>query len=650
MSASRHVYLRTLPIPEARERVRQAMKQILPHPPQERVQVSQAAGRITAAAQYAQYSAPTYHSAAMDGVALRAEATFPAREGQPVTLQFAQDFVWINTGEPLPENMDAVVMIEHVQQLDQETISLEQPVFPWQHVRRMGEDIVATELLLAQNHVLSAYDLGVLLSAGVWEVDVLSRPHIHFMPTGDEILDYLQQPEPASGQVIESNSLVLGNLASSWGCNTSRETPVADNLEDLQQALQRALDSEADIIVISAGSSSGSRDYTRTLIEQFGQVLVHGIAAMPGKPSLVGIAQNKLIIGAPGYPVSAVVCFEQLVKPLLQDIWGLRPPPRPKAQVQLTRKVPSKLGQDEFLRLSIGRVQDKLVGTPLSRGAGLITSLCRAQGLGKIPADSEGLTAGSTLDVELLVSREELEKVLICVGSHDNILDLLANELMGLPEPIKLASTHLGSMGGISALKNTSTHIAGMHLFDPDSQDYNLPFLQKYLPDQDLLVVNLAVRQQGFILHRNNPKQIKGFQDLTRKDVRFINRQRGAGTRILLDHHLRQEGINPEQIQGYQQEEYTHMATAINVLNQAADCALGIYAAARALGLDFLPLTRERYDLVLPTAWRREPRIKMLLELLQNPDLHSKIEKLGGYETRLTGRIMEPGQGLQARD
>lgn len=647
MHTSRNIYLRTMPIEEAVRQTCDQLKQVLPRPLLETVPAFEAAGRITARPVYARYSSPTFHSAAMDGVALRAKDTFQAREGEPVALKLHQDFIWVNTGDPMPEGLDAVAMIEHVQQLDQETIHLEQAIFPWQHVRRIGEDIVATELILPQNHILGAYDLGALLNAGIWDIEVLARPHIHFIPTGDEVLDFMDRPEPGPGQVVESNSQVLGSLARSWGCTVSRQRPVPDRLQELQQAMQEALSGAADIIVIGAGSSSGSKDFTRKTMQDCGQVLVHGIAAMPGKPSLLGLAGKKLLVGAPGYPVSAVICFEQLLKPILQNIWGLRIPQRPQINVELTRKMPSKLGQDEFLRLSIGRVEDKWVGTPLGRGAGLITSLCKAQGLAKIPADSEGVSAGSELSTELLVPREELDRVLICVGSHDNILDLLANELMGQKEPISLASTHVGSMAGITALQNRSAHMAGMHLFDPASGDYNFPFLQKYLPELQLLVINLAIRQQGFILPRGNPKQITGFKDLTRGDLRFINRQRAAGTRILLDHHLRKENLDPAKIQGYQNEEYTHMAVAVNVQNGAADCGLGIYAAAKALDLDFLPLTKERYDLVLPVAGSREPKQKALLQLLNSKDLQNKILALGGYETTLTGKTMQPGQGLK---
>ena len=312
----------------------------------------------------------------------------------------------------------------------------------------------------------------------------------------------------------------------------------------------------------------------------------------------------------------------------------------------MTRDVPSKLGQEEFLRVCIGRVGDRLIGTPLPRGAGMITSMTKAQGICRIPADSEGQKAGQPVPMELLVPEEILDQILVCIGSHDNTLDLLTNGLMGLDEPITLASTHVGSMSGLMALKKGTAHCAGCHLYDPETQDYNFPFLQRYVPDLDLVVINLAIRHQGFIVARDNPKAVNSIQDLKRQDVRFINRQRGAGTRILLDDHLKRAGIQPEEISGYDQEEFTHMAVAVNVQSGAVDCGMGIFAAAKALNLGFVPLAKERYDLIIPREHLADPKIKSVLDMLNQDDFKKTIRDLGGYETDLTGKTMAPGQGL----
>jgi putative molybdopterin biosynthesis protein len=541
--------------------------------------------------------------------------------------------------------MDGVLMIEKVVREDDEAIEIETPVFPMQHVRRIGEDIVATELLLPQNRLLSPYDVGGLLSAGIWEVSVWERLRMDFIPTGDEVLDFTLRPSPKPGQVIESNSQVFAGLAAAQGCQFTRVDPVPDNEEALTAAVRAAVDGPAHVVVVGAGSSAGSKDFSRSIIERLGRVLVHGIDVMPGKPSILGVIEGKLVVGAPGYPVSAVVCFEELLVPLLCWLARRTPPARPGVEVELSRKLPSKLGTEELVRLAIGRVGEKYVATPLGRGAGLLTTLIRAQGVTRIPADSEGVEAGSVVRAELLVPEAELDQTLVVVGSHDNIIDVLGNELMGLSRPVRISSSHVGSMGGLTALKSRSALMAGTHLFDEASGDFNFPFFRKYLPGLNVSCVNLAVRHQGLIVAKGNPLGIRGVQDLARPEVRFINRQRGAGTRILLDHHLKQAGIDPREVQGNEKAEFTHMAGAVNVLTGTASCGLGIFAAARALGLDFVPLARERYDLAfLPEL--ADWKVEMVLELIRSEAFKARIEALGGYETALTGRIMEPGVGL----
>ncbi|MEF2145093.1 MAG: molybdopterin biosynthesis protein [Desulfovibrionaceae bacterium] len=612
----------------------------------ETIPTQDAAGRVTAQSISARCSSPTFHSAAMDGVAVRAERTFAAREDAPLALRLGEDYLPVNTGHSIPADKDAVIMIENIVQVDPQTIRIEAPVFPWSNVRRIGEDIVATELLLPQNRTLSAYDVGALLSAGIWEVTVHERLKIAFLPTGDEVLGYATGPTPKAGQVIESNSQVFAALARQWGAVPLVGAIVPDDEEALTLAVQAALNSEAQIIVVGAGSSAGSRDYTKKVFEKLGQILCHGITVMPGKPTLLAHAEGKLLVGAPGYPVSAVICFEDVLAPIVAWLSRTTLPERRKLPARLIRRTPSRLGLEEVVRLAVGRVNDQLLAAPLARGAGMITTLTKAQAITRIPPSSDGVEADDMVLVELLVPESELSDVLIHVGSHDNTLDLLANELMGLPHPLRLTSSHVGSMGGINALKTGATLFAGVHLFDPETGDFNFPFLKRYLPDIQVNVVNLAIRHQGLIVAPGNPKNITGVQDLARADISFINRQRGAGTRILLDHHLKVAGISPDDVRGYGQEEFTHMAVAVNVLTGSADCGLGIHAAAKALGLDFVPLARERYDLIFSVELADDPRILSLLRLIRGQDFQDKVNALGGYETALTGKLMQPGMGL----
>ncbi len=642
---NRSIYLNTVTIEEALHKIKNAINPVKAMG-SETVPAENAAFRVTAEPIWARYSSPTFHSAAMDGVAIKAEKTFQAREGNPVSLIKGKDYKEVNTGNAMPVDTDCVVMVEKIVQQDSETILVEYPAFPWQNVRRVGEDIVATELLIPQNHELSPYDIGALLSAGIWDVKVRSKVRLHIIPTGNEVLDFTVKPEPRPGQVVESNSQILMSMARQWQCEADRTPPVPDDQAKLRKALQSALDSPAQIIVIGAGSSAGTKDYTKAIMEESGTVLVHGIKAMPGKPTLIGFAGNKIIIGAPGYPVSSVVCFEQIIRPLVYWLSGRHQPSPEMIDARLTRKVPSRPGMEEFLRLSVGRIDDAYVATPLSRGAGMITTMTRAQGITRISQDLEGLAMDKTIRVQLLKPKKELERVLVIVGSHDNTIDLLANELMGIENPVHLASTHVGSMGGITAVKTRSAHIAGMHLFDPEKNDYNFPFLEKYAPGLKYRLINLAVRHQGFIVPAGNPENIRTVHDIARKDITFVNRQRGAGTRILLDHHLQQAGISPSSVNGYDNEEFTHMSVAVNVLSGSASCGLGIMAAARALNLDFVPLARERYDLLIPDYCFDDPKVQILLNMVLTSRVREKISAMGGYEVELTGKEMQPGQGI----
>lgn len=649
--AKRNIYLKTI-LPEEAVRLAQEVLDKNALLSTKTLPAHEAAGRVTAAPIYARYSSPTFHAAAMDGIAVKAESTFLAREDAPTRLRQGEEFQFVNTGNPLPDKMNAVIMIENIVQQDEGSVLIDAPAFPWQNVRRIGEDIVATELLIPQNRELTPCDIGALLSAGIYAIEVKENVKAVFLPTGDEVLNFLDKPEPQAGQVIESNSQVFKAYADAWGINGTWKAPIPDDEKTLRKAVMAALQEGNHIVIVGAGSSAGSKDYSKRVFASIGKVLVHGISVMPGKPTLVAVTDERsgcpgrLLIGAPGYPVSAVVCYEKVLGPIISWLQGTSLPEPVMAEVTLARKTPSRPGMREALRLAAGRIGDRIVAAPLARSAGMITTMTKAQAVAYIPEEVEGIEEGESIHAELLVPKADLDRVLVHVGSHDNTLDLLANELMGLTTPLRLVSSHAGSMGGLTALKSGSALFAGAHLFDPESGDFNFPFIKRYLTDIDVTVINLAIRHQGLIVGKGNPLGITGVDDLVRDDVLFINRQRGAGTRILLDHHLNKANINPRTIQGYGNEEFTHMAVAVNVLTQAASCGLGIYAAAKALDLGFVPLAHERYDLIIPTAHMEDVRIQTLIDLIRSDDVKKQISELGGYEIDLTGQTMQPGTGL----
>ena len=610
----------------------------------ERVPSVEAAGRVTAAPVFARFSSPTFHSAAMDGIAVRAERTFGATQESPLQLGLESEALWINTGQPMPPDTDAVIMVENIHQVDQQKVEIQAAAFPWQHVRKVGEDIVATELLLPQNHRINAYDVGALLAAGVSELQVKRQPQVLVIPTGDELVDAdeLRHNEAVpAGEIVEFNSWVLVNLVRQWGGLCDRHPILPDDPERLRQVLLKAAAGNYDLVIVNAGSSAGSEDHTANLIDELGKVLVHGVAIMPGKPTVLGEIQGKPVVGNPGYPVSAVISMEQFVRPLLCRMQGQDEPVPEQVEAYPSQKIPSKLGVEEFLRVNLGRVGDRVVATPLPRGAGSITSLTQATGFLRIPETVEGVTDSELHPVTLLTSRQGVERTLVVVGSHDMTLDLIANLLKTRDPQVNLASSNVGSLGGLLALRKGNAHLAGSHLLDTESGAYNISYIDRYLPGVEVYLVNLVHREQGLLVAPGNPKGIKGLEDLSLGSVRFVNRQTGSGTRILLDWRLAQLGLDPTQINGYEREEYTHMAVAVDVLSGSADVGMGIHAAAQALGLDFIPVTTERYDLVIPAAHHNNPLVQGLLEVVATQEFKDQVMAMGGYDVRETGRIIE---------
>ncbi|MBW1954663.1 MAG: molybdopterin biosynthesis protein [Deltaproteobacteria bacterium] len=641
MKKDRNVYLQMKTLQEAKE-ILFGMLTWPKTPRQEAVATPEAVGRVLAEAVFARISSPDAHLAAMDGVAVEAEKTYGASETAPRELIIGKEAFYVNTGHILPPGTNAVIMIERIREAGQDRIVIESPAFPFQHVRKVGEDIVATELLFPQNHVVTPYCVGALLSGGVFRVPVKPRPKVMIIPTGSELVDWRTTPLESirPGQVLETNSYVLGSLIEHWGGTFVRHEMLKDDVEAIRQAVADGTRGDFDMVLIGGGSSAGSEDFSRRVIADLGDVRVHGVTIMPGKPVVIGTVNEKPVFGVPGYPVSAIIAFEEFIGPVISRMLGQEARQREKTVVKPTRKIPSKLGLEEFVRVKIGKVKDTLVATPLPRGAGCITSLTEADGIIRIPNHVEGIKEQEPVEAELLKPIPALESTIVAVGSHDNTLDVLADQIKASYPAFSLSSSHVGSMGGLMAVKRGVCHVAGAHLLDPEDGSYNLSYIRRLLQEIPVKVVQLVFRDQGFILPKGNPKKIKGIEDLTRKDVRFINRQSGSGTRILLDYKLQEHGIEPDAIQGYAVEEYTHMAVAVAVQSGAADAGLGIFSAAKALGLDFIPVVTEQYDLIIPETDFESDRIQALLAVIRSTEFKARVEGLGGYSTKQTGEII----------
>jgi len=668
------IYLHDIPLPEAQKRLEQAL---IKAGRWELLGVEELSldenvlGRVLAEPVWAKISSPHYHAAAMDGFAVRAEETAGAMPTAPVALSLQAQAAYVDTGDPLPAWANAVIPIENVEPLDEKgepaaenrhpaAIRIRAALPPWQHVRPLGEDIVATQLVLPAGQVLRAVDLGAIAACGHEHVRVARRPRVAILPTGTELVPVGQPVRP--GNIIEYNSLVLAAQVNSWGGQARRFPIIPDDFDLIRARVLEAAEHD-DLILLNAGSSAGSEDFSARVVESLGELLVHGVAVRPGHPVILGMirsersAKSELgmasggsqsathpsqpvipIIGIPGYPVSAALTGEIFVRPLLSRWLGRQPDEPQTVTATLTRKVTSPAGDDDYLRVAVGRVGERLLAAPLSRGAGVITSLVRADGLAILPRGSQGLPAGAEVRVQLYRPPADLERTIFAIGSHDITLDLMA-QFLAVRER-RLASANVGSQGGLVALRRHEAHLAGSHLLDPETGEFNLRYIREYLPGEPVVVIALVGRQQGLLVPRGNPKSIQGLQDLARPDVIFVNRQRGAGTRVLLDYYLTILKVAPEAIRGYNQEEYTHLAVAAAIASGRADCGLGIAAAAHALDLDFLPLFQERYDLVIPQEYGQSELLAPLIELLEDAGFRQAVASLPGYDTSPMGSVI----------
>jgi putative molybdopterin biosynthesis protein len=606
--------------------------------PVETVPVDQALGRITAEPVFARLSSPFYNAAAMDGIGVRFQDTIGAAEASPVRLRQHAQYEWVNTGNVLPDKFNAVIMVEDIQPIDDSTVEIIAPVTPWKHVRTIGEDIVTTELILPDGHRIRPIDQGALLATGLTDLKVRKIPAAMVIPTGTELVQPGESMQP--GNIIEFNSRVLAGYLNEWGLQADRHSIVDDRPDALKEAILSAV-AGYDIIIVNAGASAGSRDHTAGVIRELGEIVLHGVNIRPGKPVILGIVHGKPVIGLPGYTISAVITLNLFVRALADSLLGAQSPPPALLEATLARPLSSRLGVEEFIRVKLGKVGDVMMATPGSRGAGAVMSLVQADGFLRVPANSEGLGTGEKVQIELLRAEHEIQNTLVFIGSHDNILDVLANLLHRLRPVCRLSSAHVGSLGGIMAIRRGEAHLAGTHLLDEETGEYNISYIKKYLPEMGLQLINLTYREQGLLVSRGNPLNIRGFTDLARREVRFINRQRGAGTRLLTDMHLKRLGINPDQVNGYEREEYTHMNVASAIVSKSADTGLAIRAAAVALDLDFIPVAEERYDLILPKKFLHDPKVVALLQTIrENKEFRQTVANLGGYDLRDCGRVM----------
>lgn len=631
--AKRNLYLQTKPVDEAAELYIGALRDIV-EIQYETIPVTQALDRVTRHATHAKYCSPLFNASAMDGIAVIAERTANATETDPVLLKETVDYQIVDTGDPIHPPYDAVIMAEDLVETE-EGVKIMASAAPWQHVRPIGEDIVAGEMILPSSHRIRPIDVGVLLSAGITEIEVVKKPQVAIFPTGTEIIE--PEDDPEDGSIIESNSRMFENMVTEAGGCGHRFPPIIDDYQQIRDSIAKAVE-DYDMVIVNAGSSAGTEDFTVHVLRELGEVLVHGVAIKPGKPVILAIVNGKPVVGLPGYPVSAYIGFENFVEPVLALMTQTRLKKRDKVDAYISKRLVSSLKHKEYVRVKVGKVGDKMVAAPLARGAGAAMSLVRADGFCVIPQHSEGVDAGEKVQVELYRDKEEVENTVVIIGSHDLILDVAADMMPDMHKGMFVSSTHVGSMGGLMALKRKEAHLAPIHLLDETTGEYNVSYIKKLFGNEKMALIKGVGRTQGILVKKGNPLGIQGIQDLP--GCRYVNRQRGAGTRVLFDYKLKQLGMDPSQINGYDREAATHMAVAAAVGSDGADAGMGILSAAKAMNLDFIPVGPEEYDFAIPQEYLELPHIRAFIEILKSDVFRQRLDELGGYTCDDAGEII----------
>lgn len=601
----------------------------------ESVSVEASLGRMSACAVYARQSSPHYTACAMDGIALLARRTFGATQTTPVFLK-ESDFSRVDTGDPLPAGCDAVVMIEDCVEEDG-GILLRAAAAPWQHVRQIGEDLAAGDMILPSYLEIEPAMIGALLAGGVRTLEVLARPRVAITPTGDEIVS--RNDSLREGEIPEFNSAVFCAMLQRWGAQGEVYPVVPDDPAKIEAALQKGAE-ECDFVLLCAGTSAGRDDGTAAAIRKLGEVCVHGIAIRPGKPAVLGAVGGKPVVGVPGYPVSGIIVLEELVKPVIDRMLKRERESAESVCVKMGRKYVSSLKYREFVRATLGfDAEGSLSAVPIGAGAGVITSLTKADCILDVPQNCEGYEAGERAHVRLLKPIDRIARTVRIIGSHDPLIDEAADELRRVDIRSYVSSAHVGSMGAILALGRGEGQFGGVHLLDETDGSYNVSYIEKYIPNGGVALIECVRRTQGLIVQKGNPLGIRTVDDLVKPGVRYANRQKGAGTRILFDYLLKQAGISAKQIEGYTREELTHTAVAAQIAAGSADCGLGIFSAAKMYGLDFIPVCEETYDLLASLTAMENPQVRAFLRVLASESFLSRLDALGGYTYDKPGRI-----------
>ncbi len=624
------------------------------------VPLDRALGRVLAENIYATIDLPPFDRSEVDGYAVDARSTFEADEDRPIELKIIGtsvvgkmpnievklgEAVEIDTGAPLPRGADAVVMAEYTKRIDEKRVLIYKSVRPGENVAQTGSDIRIGERALKSGIILTAREIAVLAGLGIQAVRVFVKPRIAIISTGDEIVLPGTRLEPA--KIYDVNGFSLSSLVAELGGQPSYLGVLPDDPKLIEDVISRAYENY-DIVITSGSTSAGIRDIIYRVFNKLGKpgLVVHGLKIKPGKPTVAAVVNGKILFGLPGFPLSSIVAFSVFVKPILAKIIGLSSSQSEiKLQARMAFKVQAGKGKREYLPVNLVQVQNTYRAYPLLVSSGSATAVAFADGFIEVPESREFLEENEEVEVRL-ISRFLRPADLVIIGSHCPGVDLITE--LGDFGFVKIIN--VGSIGGWLAVKRGEADIAGTHLFDEQSKEYNVPFMDVYGLRGKAILVRGYVRLQGLVVEKGNPLNIKSFNDLLRPNIRFINRNKGSGTRSLIDMKLREladlKGIKFQDlinmINGYYTEAKTHSGVAAAIAQGRADVGVAIKSVADAYDLDFIPIGEELYDFLIPSDRIEKENIKKFIEILRSRKFADLLEKrLPGYKVHKdTGQII----------
>ena len=614
----------TTPWNEVLELVNNTLKSLI-SPQTEEIPVQEAVGRVSAEEIWAKRNVPHFLAAAVDGYAVKSDRFKGAHTANPIRVP--KDSVrYVNTGDPIhfPEE-DAVYMQEDVLE-DGEYFVFHKSISVGKGIRFIGEDVIKNDLIIWRNTYLLPEHIALMRAAGVKTIKVYKPIRVAIIPTGEEMK--VPETDLKEGDLPETSSLMVAQYIEKFGGTVSKiYSPVPNDMDKLSHALKEGL-KNADIVLFIGGSSRGKHDLIAPLIENTGKLLVHGIRIRPSKPTIIGIVDNKPVIGLPGYPTATYYILQHIVKPLIQVfIPEDTPIPKNIEKATLSVHVPSPGGVAELLRIVVGKAHDgKEHAITLGSGSSKLFPITMANAHLFIPEGSEGYRAGKEVEIIKVKGGHPL----LVMASDDIAFKLLLSLLR--EKGVLISYAKKGSLGSIGAFNKGQVYFAGAHLLDPETGQYNVPFIKR--PARLIL---MAKREQGFIVPKGNPKNISSFEDIRR--IRFVNREKGSGTRMLLDFLLAKYEISPNDIDGYMLERFSHLQVAMTVAIGMADAGLGIKAAADALNLDFVPVHTEEYHIIIPED--DEALAQNIIDVLRSTKWQAKVQEIGGYDVSASGKVVK---------